>query len=221
MIATLVRRDIALKGVFYTWLLLSLFVGIILAGVGRISRLDPGSTTLISPADGPVIIYAMLISWLLLSLYLGPAEVADHANRMTISLPVPAKKVWLSRVLALVIAETVLFIVTGLVIALVNLITGSPAVFPTYLANFLFQQFCCILLLIMIILLAFYLKLLRHPYPGLGGSWCTLVFPDTIPDPICAVPPRWGSGDFPDNLCKTTYIIHVITPNLSEDQVIR
>lgn len=172
MIATLVRRDIALKGVFYTWLLLSLFVGIILAGVGRISSLDPGSTTLISPADGPVIIYAMLISWLLLSLYLGPAEVADHANRMTISLPVPAKKVWLSRVLALVIAETVLFIVTGLVIALVNLITGSPAVFPTYLANFLFQQFCCILLLIMIIQ-SLYIK--RMDMPSILSSYAILI----------------------------------------------
>ena len=172
MITSLVRRDIALKSVFYTWLLLSLFVGIILSGAGRISPSDPNSTSMVNASAGPVSVYALLISWLLLSLYLGPAEVADHANRMTISLPVPAKKVWLSRVLALTIAETSMFIVTGLVIVLVNLITGSSAIFPTYLAKFLIQQLCCILLLVMVIQ-SLYIK--RMAMPSILSSYAILI----------------------------------------------
>ena len=172
MIATLVRRDIALRGTFYPWLPLSILVGIILASAGRISRLDPGATSMATPPIGSVIFYALIISWLLLSLYLGPAEVADHCNRMTITLPVSAKTLWLSRVLALTIAETVLFIITGLTIVLVNLITRSSALLPTYLVKFLILQFSCVLLLIPGIQ-SLYIK--RIAMPSIFSSYAILL----------------------------------------------
>ena len=172
MIAPLVRRDIALRGAFYVWLLLSLFVGIILAGTGRTLHLDPGFTSMANPSTDSAIAYALLVSWLLLSLYLGPAEVADHCNHMTITLPIPAKTLWLSRVFALTIAETVLFVITGLVIVLVNLITGSSALFPTFLAKFLIMQFACILLLITVIQ-SLYIK--RMAMPSIFSSYAILI----------------------------------------------
>jgi hypothetical protein len=172
MIATLARRDIALRGTFYTWLPLSIFVGIILAGAGRITRLDPGAASMAYPQIGSVLFYALIIAWLLLSLYLGPAEVADHCSRMTITLPLSAKTLWLSRVLALVIAESVLFSITGLTIVLVNLITGSSTLLPTYLAKYLILMFSCVLLLIPAIQ-SLYIK--RMAMPSIFSSYAILL----------------------------------------------
>jgi hypothetical protein len=151
MTTPFIRRDIALRGAFYIWLLLSIFVGITLAIAGKTISIDPGINSFNVPSTGNVSVYALVVSWILLSLYLGPAEVADHCNRMTITLPVPVKTLWLSRVFALTIAETVLFVVTGLVIVCTNLGTGSSALFPTFLVKFLILQFSCILLLIAVI----------------------------------------------------------------------
>ena len=172
MIATLARRDVALRGTYYTWLPLSIFVGIILAGAGRITRLDPGAASTANPPIGSVLFYAFIVAWLLLSLYLGPAEVADHCNRMTITLPLSAKVLWFSRVLALVIAETILFFITGLTIVLVNLITGSSALLPTYLAKFLILMFSCVLLLIPAIQ-SLYIK--RMAMPSIFSSYAILL----------------------------------------------
>ena len=172
MIITLIRQDVALRRAFYPWMLLSIFVGIILAIAGNTILIDTSDSANNIPTLGSVLSYALIVSWTLLSLYLGPAEVADHCNRMTITIPVSAKTLWLSRVIALTCAEIVFLIITGLVVFCVNLVAGGSALFPPFLAKFLIMQFSCILLLILVIQ-SLYIE--RMAMPSIFRSYATLI----------------------------------------------
>ena len=174
MISTLIRQDTALKNksALYAWLLLSIIVGVILAGAGQKIVTDTGIPGLSLSAAGESFTYTFTISWILLSLYLGPAEVASHCHRMTLPLPVSAKTLWLSRVLALTIAETIIFFTAGLVVGLVNLVSGSSPLFPASILIFLLQQYACVLLLIAVFQ-SLYIK--RIDMPSVFSTYASLI----------------------------------------------
>jgi hypothetical protein len=174
MISTLIRQDTALKNksALYAWLLLSLIVGVILGGAGQKINTDTGIPGLSFALAGESFTYTFMISWILLSLYLGPAEVANHCHRMALPLPLSAKTLWLSRVLALIIAETIIFFTAGLVVGLVNLISGSSPLFPTSILVFLLQQYACVLLLIAVFQ-SLYIK--RMDMPSVFSSYAILI----------------------------------------------
>ncbi|MCK4414177.1 MAG: hypothetical protein KAY32_11580 [Candidatus Eisenbacteria sp.] len=101
-------RDRALRGLLY-WIPAMLYVGAMAAAGHRAAVLDEGARYL-RHGTGDFLWIAAL-TWFMLSVYLLFAKLPERAHRLELALPLSARRIWLRRTGALLIAQMILLAV--------------------------------------------------------------------------------------------------------------
>jgi hypothetical protein len=135
MIARLIQRDRALR-LLPPWLLLGVLMGLMLSA-NQQAAVRHGLTVGVHGFQG--FRYSAHLPWGLITVYLLYAGVTNRCSCLDMTLPLPHRVLWLSRVLALSLGALVLVATAAITLLLRNWVEGFQVVGRTHVESLLAQ----------------------------------------------------------------------------------